>query len=264
MPPVRDQAIVLRHLDYSETSQVLACLTRAHGPRRFIAKGIKRGTKNKAASIIDLLELGEVVFLDRPHSDAELSILTEWRQSDAHLGLRRDLLAWYAAQYAAEITSAMTQEADPHPELFDALAGLLDSLSGGAAALPGLLSYQCALLIVAGLWPDLSRCVVCGRTAPPGRAGYYGAVQGGLVCRNCQPTLTGTRYLSASSIDALRNRAFQDVSVADLFTVMDDTIGMAAGRPTLLGSEVLKSALGRKPRLPHESPANESGGEPAG
>ncbi|HPU26100.1 MAG TPA: recombination protein O N-terminal domain-containing protein, partial [Phycisphaerae bacterium] len=80
MPPVKDQAIVLRHLDYSETSQVLACLTREHGSRRFIAKGIKRATKNKAATIIDLLEQGEVVFLVRPQSESELSILTEWRQ----------------------------------------------------------------------------------------------------------------------------------------------------------------------------------------
>jgi DNA repair protein RecO (recombination protein O) len=234
MPPVKDQAIVLRHLDYSETSQVLACLTREHGPLRFIAKGIKRGTKKKAATIIDLLEQGEVVFLVRPQSDTELSILTEWRQSDAHLGLRQNLPAWYAAQYAAEITAAMTQEADPHPELFDALSALLRALAAGTPVLPAILGYQCALLMTVGLWPDLTRCVLCDRPAPGGRAGYYAPVQGGLVCRACHPTVPHSRYLKAADLDALRNRQFEHASATELFEVLNETIGTAVGRPMAL------------------------------
>jgi len=234
MPPVKDQAIVLRHLDYSETSQVLACLTRRHGPRRFIAKGIKRGTKQKAPTIIDLLEEGEVVFLVRPQSDSELSILTEWRQSDAHLGLRQNLPAWYAAQYAAELTSAMTEEADPHPELFDALAALLQALSSGTPVLPAVVRYQSALLLTAGLWPDLTRCVRCDLPAPAGRAGYYAPIQGGLVCRACQPTVAHTRYLKAADLDARRNRQFEHGSAAELFEVLNEAIGTTVGRPMAL------------------------------
>ncbi len=37
MASVKDVAIVLRRLDYSETSQVLAMLTREHGQQRLIA-----------------------------------------------------------------------------------------------------------------------------------------------------------------------------------------------------------------------------------
>lgn len=242
MPPVRDQAIVLRHLDYSETSQVLACLTREHGPRRFIAKGIKRGTRHKAATLIDLLEEGEVVFLIRPQSNSELSILTEWQQLDAHLGLRNNLHAWYAALYAAEVTSAMTEEADPHPELFDALRVLLGRLSAEGAVLPAVVSYQCAVLRVAGLWPDLTRCTVCDRPAPPGRAGYYSAIQGGLVCRSCEPKVPDRKYLAAAHLDALRTRRFDEASALLLFELLDETIATAAGRPTSLVRQVIDSA----------------------
>ena len=63
MAAVKDQAIVLRRLDYSETSQVLVFLTREHGLQRLIAKGIKRSTKKKYATGIDLLERGRLVFL---------------------------------------------------------------------------------------------------------------------------------------------------------------------------------------------------------
>ena len=54
MTAIKDEAIVLRRLDYSETSQVLAFFTRDHGPRRLIAKGVKRSTKKKFATGIDL------------------------------------------------------------------------------------------------------------------------------------------------------------------------------------------------------------------
>ena len=55
MPLVKDEAIVLRRLDSSESSQVLVFFTREHGPQRLIAKGIKRGTKQRFATGIDLL-----------------------------------------------------------------------------------------------------------------------------------------------------------------------------------------------------------------
>ena len=45
-----DQAVVLLRYDYSETSQIVALMTRDHGVVRAIAKGIKRGTKTRFAT----------------------------------------------------------------------------------------------------------------------------------------------------------------------------------------------------------------------
>ena len=120
MASIKDNAIVLRRLDYSETSQVLAFFTRRHGQRRLIAKGVKRSTKKKFSPGIDLLEQGELVFWHRPQSESGLATLTEWRQTNLFVGLRAGLDRWYAGQYAAEITASMTQENDPHPALYDA------------------------------------------------------------------------------------------------------------------------------------------------
>lgn len=245
MPPVHDQAIVLRHLDFSETSQVLACLTREHGQRRLIAKGIKRGTKKgKPSTTIDLLERGDIVFILKSHGEAGLAILSEWRQADAYLGLRASLPAWYAAQYAAEITGAMTEEADPHPEVFDALAGLLQALAAGSAAMPCVVVYQCGLLLAAGFWPDLTRCMLCDRPAPPGRAAYYAVTQGGLICRQCEPQVPEKRYLNADTIEALRSRRFDERTTAAGFDVLDETISIAVGRPMSLAAGLRNTAAG--------------------
>lgn len=236
MALIRDQAIVLKHLDYSETSQVLAMLTREHGALRLIAKGVRRSTKTRFAVGIDLLERGELLYI--PARGDGLGTLSEWRQADAHLGLRANLPAWYAAQYAAEATACMTEADDPDPVLFDALAAALAALSGGSDPLPTLIEYQRALLTGAGLQPDLSRCVICDRPAPPRRAGYFSAVHGGLVCSGCEPKAPDRRLVKAATLEAMR--AGDATHAAAVFEVLDYAISTAVGRPMNLAHNVLR------------------------
>ena len=61
---VTDDAICLRVLDFSETSQIVGLLTRRHGLVPMIAKGSKRQSKkNSMSGPLDLLTSGEVVFV---------------------------------------------------------------------------------------------------------------------------------------------------------------------------------------------------------
>lgn len=209
MAATKDVGIVLRRLDYSETSQVLVVFCRETGQQRLIAKGIKRGTKTRVAVGIDLLELGQVVFTRRPGSDAQLSTLTEWRQQDTFPNLRDDLAAVYAAQYAADRTAQATVDGDPHPLLFDALLSLLEHLgeARAAATLGPLTRFLWALLREIGLMPELERCVGCGTDVEQMGAGatwYFSSRQGGLLCRDCEPAHAEKRRVDRPSLDALR------------------------------------------------------------
>lgn len=230
MSATKDQAISLRRLDYSETSQVLVFLTREHGRQRLIAKGIKRSTKVRFATGIDLLERGEVVFIRKPESEAGLGTLTEWLQADLHLGLRADLHRLYAGQYAAEITAAMTEDSDPHPELFDALARLLADAAAGHELLPAVVQYQHSLLASAGLFPDLGRCVTCDKPAPAGRAGYFSAQQGGLVCSACAKPAAERRLINAGVLNAIRGQSWSCGAVREVFDLFNYTIAHAMGK----------------------------------
>lgn len=189
MPLLTDRAVVLRRLDYSETSQIVVLLTREHGLVRAIAKGIKRGTKTRFAAAIDLLELGQLVWSSRPDRLGSLSILTEWKQAKGFIGLRDRLERLYAAQYAAEITSELTTELDPHPVLFDALVELLTESCTLSQPLAILCVFQRTLLIEIGLMPQMECCVACGSILelPPDQRAYFSSHDGGLLCRNCEP-----------------------------------------------------------------------------
>ena len=251
MAAVKDQAIVLRRLDYSETSQVLVFLTRDHGRQRLIAKGIKRSTKKRFAPAIELLERGQLVFLAGSEHREGLGTLTEWRQAELHLGLRRDLQRLYAGQYAAEVTAAMIADGDPHPDLFDVMVGLLDSLAGGGDPLPLLAGYQVALLAAVGLWPDLTRCVICDKSAPPGRAAYFSAHQGGLICRDCEPKMAEKCKVPAAVLTALRESTFKTETAPGAFDLLNYTISQTIGRQPVLAKFVRPGAR-RKARYPDD------------
>ncbi len=247
MAAISDEAIVLRRLDYSETSQVLVFLTRAHGQRRLIAKGIKRSTKTRFAAAIDMLERGRVLFYARSDGDRALGTLSEWRQAELYLGLRRELSRWYGGQYAAEITAALTEEADPHPELFDALAALLarlaeleaDPADKPDAVARALVRYQQGLLTSIGLYPDLARCVPCGKPAPIGRGAYFSAGQGGLICRDCEPTVAEKQRVTAATLTGLRGEDWAEGAPGRAFALLDYTIGYHLGRKPQLSGMML-------------------------
>ncbi|MBL8879046.1 MAG: DNA repair protein RecO [Phycisphaerales bacterium] len=184
MPAITDRAIVLRLSDYSETSQIATIFTRAHGLVRLIAKGVKRSTSKRVNVGLDLLEGGEIAFVPSKAA-AMLGVLTEWRQLTTFSGLRTALSRLYAGLYAAELTSLLNEEYDPHAELFEELEELLRDLDAQQPVEPALASFQLALLGAIGYAPMLEHCIICGHT-PRSEPVYFSARAGGVLCRDCE------------------------------------------------------------------------------
>lgn len=183
MPLIRDQAVVLTRLDYSESSQVIVLFTREHGKVRAIAKGIKRSTKQRFAAGIDLLEIGSVNLSARQERQANLANVTEWKQARSLSGLREKLHRIQAGQYVAEITAALTEDWDPHEALFDGLLSALSALADAPESLGLVTAYQRTLLVEIGSWPRFDACVSCGRVE---QLTHFSSFEGGMLCRHCE------------------------------------------------------------------------------
>ena len=182
----RQPAICLRASDYSETSQVVAFLTRSEGVVRLLAKGTKR-PKSKSGGAVDLLSEGDVVFtLSR---SGGLGTLVEFTETVSHTPLRRRADRLNAALYLIELAGEMLAQDDPHPEVFDLLHNALARLAQEDAPLPAVVAYfQWRLLRNVGLLGELDRCVACGgETFPAGRprGARFSSTQGGMLCAAC-------------------------------------------------------------------------------
>ena len=200
MSIIADDAVVLARLDYSESSQVIVLLTRTHGKVRAIAKGVKRSTKARFAVGIDLLEVGHLMVSARSVRSENLATVTEWKQTRPLCGLREKLHRLHGAQYAAEITSHLTEDWDPHPDLFDALVATLTTLSEAAEAVVPCVAYQRALLESIGSMPRFDACVRCDRSE---ELTHFSAFEGGMICRLCEPTQIEKRRVTGRTLATL-------------------------------------------------------------
>ena len=221
-----DQAVVLRLSDYSETSQIVSLFTQRHGQVRLIAKGARRGAKKRFVPGLDLLEYGEVSFTPAREAGA-LGTLTEWRQLDSFSGIRGDLARQYGVYYAAELVSRLTEEYDPHVELFASLLEFLGrSADAGVEPASSVVRFQGMLLKAIGYAPVLRRCVHCGKARVRGTRAYFSSSAGGMICRECETAHAEKIRLSPKMLD--EPAAAQEP--AEWFDLLDYHLTRIAGR----------------------------------
>jgi DNA repair protein RecO (recombination protein O) len=239
MHPIKDQGIVLRRLDFSESSQVLAVFTRQHGKVRVIAKGVKRSTKTRFAPAIDLLECGSIVVSSRASRGAELSTLIEWKQTTPMSGLRSRLDRLYAAQYLAGITADLTEDWDPHPGLFKALFGALEGLQDAVDVLPIVVRFQRALLLSVGSMPRFDACMACSRSMPAPGPIHFSSFEGGLICRDCEAARSEKYEVSRPALAWLAGDADDASGLCHAFGALDYHMAHLIGRKPALSATLL-------------------------
>ncbi len=181
MPRRKDQAICLRHIDWSETSQIVAMLTRGHGKFRGVAKGSKRLSPGNIARFSGGIELfggGEVVAMIR--LSGELANIYEWDLQRPRYHLRTSLAAQRLAFYGIDLADAMLADLDPHPVTFDALEAFLEALTDPAGGPEALLRFQWMLICDTGYRPRLDSDVYTGEALDE-QPLWFDALAGGLT-----------------------------------------------------------------------------------
>lgn len=129
MPLVHDEALCIRHWDWSETSQTISLFTREHGVIRCVAKGAKREKSNFSGGV-ELLTRAELVVSIK--STGALSLLTSWDLIETFSHARKSLGSFHAGMAILDVCQHSLHEGDPHPELYDAVVGAIRKLGNGA------------------------------------------------------------------------------------------------------------------------------------
>ena len=159
-------ALVLRVVEFSETSSVVTLFTREMGKIHGMAKGARR-PKGPFESALDLLALCRIVFLRK--SPGVLDLLTEAKLQKRFRPRGRDLSSLYAGYYVAELLTELTDDYDPCPELFDAALETLGGLAEeGTVIAAWIARFELTALRLLGHLPSLG--AVRGMR-PAGRSG---------------------------------------------------------------------------------------------
>ncbi|MBI3350566.1 MAG: DNA repair protein RecO [Burkholderiales bacterium] len=185
-PPAVQQAYVLHHHDWSETSLILDLFTRDSGRLAVAAKGAKRPYSQLRAVLLPMQRIS--VSLSKP-AKADGGEVQTLRSAEWGGGATMPAgAALFSGYYLNELLLKLLARHDPHPALFDAYADTLAHLAQGDAALR---AFELKLLSELGLLPDLSVITPTQAAIDPARR-YQLSPESGVIPPNSDASLPGT------------------------------------------------------------------------
>jgi DNA repair protein RecO (recombination protein O) len=238
--------IVLRVIEFSESSCIVTLMTRDYGKITVLAKGARR-RKSPFEGALDLLSISRIVFL---HKKSEaLDLLTEAKLERRFRSAALNLDRLYAGFYVVELLAAMTDEGDPHPMLYELAEETIEHMDTGSDLVRTLIRFELGSLNLLGHRPMLDHCVGCGRAkAAENIAVHFGLKAGGIFCSTCRSGKTSVVRLSAETWQLL-NRLSRT-------TDRDDASASTAGGEVRPAGEIrqfmnnyISHHLGYQPRL---------------
>jgi DNA repair protein RecO (recombination protein O) len=200
MAIVTSEGIVLKTHALGETSRIVVVYTREHGMVKLVAKGARK-TPSRFGYALEPLTRGRYVYYLK--TDRDLHLLS---QADTLVptGSRiQDLERLAHAEAALELIDRLVWGEEPHAELFELLAAVLEAVpTAHPAALPALtIAFELQVASLLGYRPRLDACAECGGTLSPRR--LFSPGRGGLLCDRCAGEEPGTLALSADALAGL-------------------------------------------------------------
>lgn len=202
MAAEKTQGLILRVTDFSETSRIVVLFTQEFGKISALAKGGRR-LKGPFESALDLLANCRVVFLRK--SSGGLDLLTEAQLLHRFRPVERDLTSLYAGYYLAELLLGLTEEYDPHPELYQEAVLALERFGQPEQIRRAIVRFELVLLREIGQLPDFELCMACGAELTTGQTFGFWVNQGGLICPDCQKEEYSPMTVHAGTAAILRN-----------------------------------------------------------
>ncbi len=182
-----EEALVLRCIDYSNTSQILHLFTSEQGKISLMAKGAKRQSKSNLSGGMELLNHVSLVYYQK--SRELLAVLKEWELKDHFPLLRRDLGKLFFAQYWAELVTEGSEDYEANLPLFTLVCRSLRQMS--ATNTPHSLFFIVTWQILGhlGIAPHIISCLRC-QTPLGGEQSnktiLFAPQHGGVFCHLCQ------------------------------------------------------------------------------
>jgi len=100
--------------------------------------------------------------------------------------------------------------------------------------LPAVVRFQRVLLEEVGSAPRFDVCMLCGRTQD---MVCFSSLEGGMVCRHCEPSQVEKRAVRAPALAVLGGRDHPG-GAAGAFDVLNYHIAHLAGKTPLLGAHL--------------------------
>lgn len=216
---ISTEAVVLRTIEYSDTSLIVRLFTESHGKVTVMGRGAKRA-KNATAGILQPPNHIAVQF--RYKDGRDIQPLTECEYVTYYAGLATDLQRSAGAILSIEMLDRAVHECDPHPVLFRLIVATLrelDTCDGKVATIVHF--FQLHLARQLGFAPELEKCSICGTVLV---SANLLTMQGSLCCDRClaggtDSELIGHLQVPPEALNYLQSLVSTHISSLDSITI---------------------------------------------
>jgi len=239
-------ALVLRTVDFSETSRIVTLYTRQFGKIEALAKGGRR-LKSPFESSLDILARNAVTFIQK--RGEVLDLLTESKLIRRFHVRSSNFSGTLGGYYVAELVHSFTAVSDSMPTLYDLTVKVLPQLEEGMFVMRTLIRFEGRLLQLLGHAPSFQDCVGCGEQVPRDSNARitFGMIDGGVLCPACFPGHHQTVAVTAEALNTWESLVspFDRSETWKHLAMTSQTLGEIRR----LSNQYVCCLLGKKPKL---------------
>jgi DNA repair protein RecO (recombination protein O) len=177
MPLKESEAIVLRTYPLREADLLVTLFTRLEGKVRGVARSAKK-SKRRFGGALEPLTYVKALYEDRERQ--ELTRLDSCEVIESPMATQVSYPRAVALAHVAELLDELLPDREANDAVFRLALSVIAGLRGLEVWMP-VTYFDLWMTRLMGYLPDLSECIVCGRTLNGSRA-YYHVLADGLMC----------------------------------------------------------------------------------
>ncbi len=192
------QGIILKAMDYRETSKICIFFTRDFGKIKGVLKAIRRDPK-KYGSSAEKFSLNDIVFYW--HANADIHLIGQCDLVDYFFAVRQEYKRLLAANYMTELVNKLMPVEEPNKEVFQLILQYMESLKTINDINKLVHIFQVKILYLSGFRPHLDSCVHCKRQVK--QKAWFSIQRGGLLCDSCGASDTTASRISNGAVASI-------------------------------------------------------------
>ena len=215
---LKTKGLVLRVTDYNDHDSLLTLLTPNHGKLTVKARSLRR-KNSPLTAVCQLLAFSDFTLFEYKG----MFTVNEAESIELFSPLRRDICKLSLGTYFAQVAELISQEDLSNPELLSLVLNCLHALARlnePERKVKAVFELRCACL--AGYFPDLSHCPLCGNDEPD----RFDLSAGHIECARCRSGASqGLRMpLSPAVLNAMRYITMCDSKKLFAFSLGDENL----------------------------------------
>lgn len=214
------KALILRSVNFHETSRILTVFTEEFGKITLIAKGVRK-SKSQLIGILEPTNIIQAVIYKKPNR--EIFTLTQAELLTSLKELKQDLKKLYLGFAMLETVLKLTETEDKSPELFKLTANSLYFLDKSQSNFWNqLFFFWFEFLKISGYQMNFFKCFSCEKDFDNGYKWRFSKFDGGILC-DSHNTNANIPIISKNAILAIQKIKSSKLQVVTSFEIQNST-----------------------------------------